>query len=72
MDIVFLVCVVTVTVISVIWTVYFVLAMQQVQKAAKEIEITAKMVNTASPYIDIIFLAGRLISKFAGKLKIFK
>ena len=71
MNIAFLVCIITVTVMAVIWTIYFVMAMYQIQKAAKEIENTAKMIKTTSPYIDLIFLAGGLISKLAGKLKLF-
>ena len=71
MNIAFLVCIITVTVLAVIWTVYFVMTMHQIQKAAREIENTAKMIKTTSPYIDMMFLAGGLISKLVGKLKLF-
>ena len=63
---------ITTTALAVIWTIYFVLAMYQVKKTAREIENAVKMIESTSPYIDLIFLAGGIISKVVKKFKLFR
>lgn len=72
MEVIFSVCMITATAMGVIWTIYFVLAMYQVRKTAKEIENAVKMIESSSPYIDLIFLAGGIISKVLKKFKLFR
>lgn len=69
MEIILIVCAITVTVSIVMGAVYQIVTMVQLKKSAKEVENLAKSINAAMPFINLMFLGGGLFSAITGSLK---
>lgn len=69
MQTIMIVCMIVTTAAIVTGTVFFVLTMVQVKRTAKELEGLARVFNMATPFLNLIFLGGGVVSKVVKKIR---